>query len=279
MAKRKRRHKGRTRLRGGRPSRRKPALPDFELGDLQALAVGVVQGKNPTSLEHFFLALAVVFNDLKDIFYFFTQLGKGERKIGSGANPQRGQLNGMKCHLARLAVGLIHELFVLLEKHKEVLGRPEFKQLVGGQAEENQQRWEEITRLAFDKSQDTGLPVGQVSFTSALRRVRHTAAFHYYGAARFSEGFRKFFYEPPETEFNRAAYVSDGRNAAQTRFFYADAAVQSAVELQSMQPEPEWSVEVAELAGNINQVLKPLLIDFLGTRSLQQQDKHEQSSG
>jgi|SRR4051812_35472958 hypothetical protein len=61
-----------------------------------------------------------------------------------------------------------------------------------------------------------------------LDQVRNRTAFHY-DRTRLWEGYRSFF-SSERSAFNERAYVSWGRSAESTRFYFADAAAQHAYE-------------------------------------------------
>ena len=82
-------------------------------------------------------------------------------------------------------------------------------------------RWKAITDVAFDRSPESS------DFTKHLILIRNNVAFHYNQSGKeLKKSFRNFFYKKEKIGKNDLAYYSIGETIYDTRFFYADGAVQ-----------------------------------------------------
>lgn len=105
-----------------------------------------------------------------------------------------------------------------------------------------------------------------------LLRIRNSAAFHY-DSKSLRNGFKKQFLldatEKP-SEANRVPQCSVGPDMDGTRFYYADAAAQQVMFAAGILfGAPETDRAVVELAGDVNDVVAPLIAAFIQGRIAQ----------
>ena len=92
----------------------------WELGPLQSVKPDTLVSRTERDdLEEFFLALALVYNDLKNTALLIDVANK--RPTPEGITAEAGQRGGLTAHLHRLAMGILHELLCLLRKYKHLL--------------------------------------------------------------------------------------------------------------------------------------------------------------
>lgn len=195
-------------------------LPGFELAAMNAISPETVVPKEGDAREEsFFLALALVFNDMKGLALFSHFLNHSNHERAE-VSPRAGQWSGMAVQLDRLLAGMLWELLALIKAHEDVVGTRTFNDLVDGLSKESRASWKTIRALAVDGSK------GRDPFALALCRIRNAGTFHYYAPKAVAAGFRSAFFENPSDERLQSALVSVGKDLEATRFYYADAAVQ-----------------------------------------------------
>lgn len=205
-------------------------------------------------LQIFLLALAVVYNDLKGLQLMHDEL-QTCKPPPAEISPSSGQWIGLEMQVHRYIVGLMHELLKLLASFEAEVGGPDIARWIKSAHPSVRKRWRNIVSIASG-----GRGSGDKSFTRVLVMIRNNAVFHYYQPRLLARGYRKHFFEDPPAMYNEHAYVSLGRNMAQTRFFYADAAMQGAMStIMAEFGEGAFARRVIRLASDINHVLECLL--------------------
>ena len=105
----------------------------LSLGPLETFDPIAFQGDKtvPQCVCNFVLALALAFNDLKDIFYGHIVLQ--DYKQDETTRPRTrafGLYSGMNLHFLRLIMGTVHELLDLIEEEKAVIQHESFRETV-----------------------------------------------------------------------------------------------------------------------------------------------------
>jgi hypothetical protein len=190
-------------------------VDSWVLGPLIAIRPDAIltPGKND-ELEEFFLALALVFNDLKTAVLLQATLPRDP--TGEKIGPHVGQRGGIASHLDRLAAAIVHELLKLIAGSQKVLEDRRFIDLVGKVPSECAQMWRTLVDHAS----------GATPASSVLCMIRNNAAFHYNQPKALAQGFRAWFFDDDKIPQNETAYISIGQDMDATRFYFADAAVQ-----------------------------------------------------
>ena len=175
------------------------------------------------------LALALAFNDIKDVSWVHEQLKKCEPDDAGRPEKRRGQWVGMDLAFARFNAGFMSEVGNCIEKADELglLTTPAFKsaqERARREAPTSVAAWDEMVE-AFQTTPGHGRrhPVAKY-----LKRVRNWS-FHYGQDKNFktlAAGYRAFFDAPARPDgANLRAFVSLGDTQEATRFFLADAAI------------------------------------------------------
>ena len=191
-----------------------------DLADLETFDPAAFKADEIVSQEvcSFILALALIFNDLKNLIYadviLRTQRPAGIFKI----TRHWGDYNGISAHITRLMLGLFHEIISLIDKNEKVLSNPFFQSVISSLNTEERKIWNSLVTAVQEKKPTT--PEARLALI-----VRNTVAFHYDTKVIYN-GYNKFF--TSEARGSERAYISRGNGTADTRFFFADAAVTGA---------------------------------------------------
>ncbi len=200
-----------------------PLAPDFDLGPLLTLPNDFLKSSDPKkrAANALILSLACVFNDLKGILWFVEQHIK-YRQPDEAATAYNGQMQALNIQIQRLIVGTIHELTEILRKSKIEMTHPDIQTAVKKLSKSHAASW--AMMISITKNENRGTEVKGPSMANFLRIVRNTTAFHYdndYIMNGYEEWLKQASKNPNAA--NKFAYVSLGKNAEETRFFFADA--------------------------------------------------------
>ena len=234
-----------------------PKCPDFELAPLRAYPPEVLAADSDGA-EGLVLSLALAFNDMKGIQWWTYQLGKCEPK--PGVDPEAGQWLGMRLQTTRLTLLILHEALKAIKTAQGtgVLDAQLFQQALSGLDRRQLASWQELLELANDKPNDS--PIRQY-----IERVRHNFSAHYYQPDALVKGYRSFFIDREPGPFNECAYASFGDKIENTRFYFADAAVQSGQRL--LDPKDELLGQVRSYVLQMFQALRFLIETYLDLKT------------
>jgi len=196
-------------------------------------------------MEDFFLVLAVIYNDLKGLIHLEKDFMDNHVPPTSGTpSAYLGEYNGMTTQLYKTLAGLVNEFFVFLKEHEKLYKEPRFQLMFLKMAPSVGKEWEGILDAALERP-DSKKP-GTLGYR--LLRVRNDVAFHYYKSEKvLREAFQEFFNDEtrPNADF---AYYSFGENMQDTRFYYADAAVQRyLMKTASTEGAPNYAKDIVAL--------------------------------
>jgi len=162
----------------------------------------------------FVLALALAFNDLKDLILGETLLldqAPDERTVPSR---ELGAFAGAHFHFIRSILGVLRELLYVVKSSESVRDNAEFKKVVKNLPPNRRAVWQKLV----DASHASVSADPDVRF---LVIARNTVAYHYEPKA-IGRGFRRAFEAGTEVPF-----LSRGGSIAATRFYFADRAAHS----------------------------------------------------
>lgn len=187
-------------------------LADLESFDPEAF---ISDDKMTQASCDFVLALALVFNDLKDLLLGNSLLIKEAPTDQTTPTKELGAFAGAHFHFYRLFLAVLCELLYVVNKNADVLMGPSFLAVVKNLPERPRLAWQKIVTAAeVGSSSDPDIKF--------LLVARNTVAFHYDRKA-MGRGYRAAF---PDTSRDMP-YVSRGANITGTRFYFADRAAQS----------------------------------------------------
>jgi hypothetical protein len=215
----------------------------------------LVSKEGKDSLAEFMLALSLVFNDLKGIVSWrdYNRLQPPDDNVISA---ESGEWIGFEMQIHRLMIAQVHELLRLIEEFKDIVDGEEMQRIVKKAPASVRRRWDVIVRIATDRrsSRDD-------AFATILVRVRNNATYHYYQPKALLAGFREFFYKSPGNAGNEWAYASIGNNMGQTRFYFADAAMQATLYALTEKPMGK---KFAKLFGDVIEDINQALAYIIG---------------
>jgi hypothetical protein len=163
----------------------------------------------------FMLALALAYNDYRDVFIAHVLLDDETPSYLKTPTSALGEFAGIKAHLMRALMGILHELLVVIEKNREIVESQQFARLEKHLRPKARAAWTNV-RAA------TGQKPASNPQTRLLVFARNNVSFHY-GPKALGLGFRSTF----TTASAKSPYVSAGSQMATTRFYFADAAAES----------------------------------------------------
>jgi hypothetical protein len=179
-------------------------------------------GQDP--LASFILALALVFNDLKGLMLWRDAVLPTKPAGQFEVTPAWGQWVGLEQQSVRLVSAQLHELFELIKEFKSVLITDEFRNLLRKCPSSVRTQWQSIVSIALSEG------TARNDFAQLLAEIRNWGAYHYNQPKRLVAGFRRCFLKNPPKPATEYALASVGDTMGMTRFFFADAAMEVAIE-------------------------------------------------
>lgn len=211
----------------------------------------------PQKLCDFILALALLYDDIKDSQYALLLLQQAYPKSSREKTAINGNYFGTQIHLIRYQVGLVYALCELIQDHKELLNLPDFQSLVKQLPPKSREAWQVTVDVALEHFNNGPL-------AKALKKIRHKVAFHY-DSEQIMMGFKKHFFDG--LEIRERAYISRGADMQGTRFYFADAAAQGYLESQTADPDTKILPSLTlDTLRHINLALLALVSQFIQSR-------------
>jgi hypothetical protein len=240
------------------PARSQSDCPDFDLAPLIEFPPTVFSREGSAAADAFVLALALAFNDMKGVQWLIRQLEKCKPNESS-VTAKVGQWNGMRIQTTRLTLLILHELLkaIHIADRDGVLGDADFVEAVRRLQEINKKDWADLIALAREAPGDSAV-------RRYIERMRHNFAAHYYQPSSLIGGYRQFFFENERESFNEHALVSFGDSVENTRFYFADAAVQMGQKL--LDPSDAQITEVHSYTLSMFQGLRFLIENYLSIK-------------
>ncbi len=167
------------------------------------------------------MLLALAFNDFKALAWVTEQLMQGKPFDEDRPDPYRGNWIGTLDFFDRLSSGLLWEVYGILRSYSDVIASDLVRRAVGRLSRRLRDFWDAFVA-------DANHPR-----TEAIREyhgaLRNGLAFHYRRAGQpLLAAYGVHVAKDPSNPIRGRAWVSAGQNAEQSRFFFADAAAQSA---------------------------------------------------
>lgn len=200
--------------------------PDMELAPPRDFDPSILlyrPGESPlvSRAKEFTLLLALAFNDFKSLAWAVEQLMRGKPADEETPDPYRGNWIGTVDFFDRLSSGLIWEVYGILRSYADVIASDLVRRAVGRLQPTFRGYWR---RFVADANHPDSQAVRE--YHGALR---NGLAFHYRRAGQpLLAAYGVHFAKDPSSPIRGRAWVSAGRNAEESRFFFADAAAQSA---------------------------------------------------
>lgn len=212
----------------------------------------------PQDLCNFILALALIYNDCKDIIYARLLLGESRPPQPPRKNRLWGAWMGVDFHIFRAIVGVMHELFNLVRDNETVISHPFMRSVVQQLPRLAREGWDAVTAVALGATPAD--PLGK-----RLLLLRNKVASHYDPTAIVA-GYRHHFLSADRQDDR--AFISRGSSMKTTRFYFADAAATGY--LRSIVGKDESQellmMNVAELLSPVNHALMGIVETFVQRR-------------
>jgi len=87
----------------------------------------------------------------------------------------------------------------------------------------------------------------------AVMKIRNSIAYHYYQPKKLVQGYKKHS-SSPRSEHNALAYSSFGKNMEESRFYFADAAAEHAVNTYRRMSTERFSKQLQKYVAAANEV-------------------------
>ncbi len=217
------------------------------------------------------ITFGLIFNDLKGLAWWGTQLDKYPPKNLKNPSEYLGQWSGMKIQTARLSLGLLAELLNTIIKNEKVLNHPLFIRTIKTLKSSAQKSWKDL--LAAARNNNSRIIKNKKIF-SLIQEVRSNGVFHYENINEIHRGYKAHFQEQvPITshEFATDAFLSLGITMLQTRFYFSDAAIDGYSKIKAKNFQAEYgeqniSLLVADLLDDINNSLRFIIDVYIKFR-------------
>ena len=160
-------------------------------------------------------------------------------------------------HLSRLMISAVHELFILIQDHQDVLNHDFLLKVVKQLHPTSRKSWESLTAAASGATPKD-------DFGHMLLRIRNQMVFHYDPKGIFA-GLKRQFLIP--TRLQDRAFISRGLSMGASRFYFADAAVEGYFqEIVGKGEIGQLSMKVRDVVDSLNSTLLGLVDRFIQQR-------------
>lgn len=211
----------------------------------------------PQRLCNLVLALALIYNDCKNTTYAALLLKDCKPEGKPKLNALWGTWAGTDWHLFRLMISAVHELFILIQEHQDVLSHEFLLKVVRQLHPRSRKSWESLTAAASGATPKD-------DFGHMLLRIRNQMVFHYDPKGIYL-GFKRQFLAP--TRIQDRAFISRGLSMGASRFYFADAAVEGYFrEIVGKSEVGELSMKIREVVDSLNFALLGLVDRFIQQR-------------
>jgi hypothetical protein len=188
------------------------------LGTLEAIDPRVFAGDDKVSQSvcDFVLALAVVYNDVRDVMFARVLLANVAPPDAAPLSPTVGLSRGLLISLIRLHAGIYRELLELVAESEKEIGDPAFQRLLARLPKPSRKGWSSLVAAAAGKPASDPM-------AKALVFYRNKIAFHY-DKKEIQRGFALSFNIARD---HKELALSRGNSTRERRFYFADAAAES----------------------------------------------------
>jgi hypothetical protein len=211
----------------------------------------------PQKLCNLVLALALIYNDCKNTTYAAVLLKECKPAGEPETNAVWGTWAGTEWHLFRLMISAVHELFILIQDHQDVLNHEYLVKVVKQLPPASRKSWESLTAAASGATPKD-------DFGRRLLQIRNQTVFHYDPKGIF-RGFKNHFLAP--TRKQDRAFISRGISMGASRFYFADAAVEGYFrEIVGKDELRQLSTKIHDVVDSLNFALLGLVGQFIQQR-------------
>jgi hypothetical protein len=229
------------------------------LAPLETFDPAAFQGNDqvPQEVCSLVLTLALIYNDCKDVMYAITALSASHPEQPFPRTRVLGAVAGVRFHVLRAIVGVVHELFELIRANREQIEHRSFVSLLQQLRPGARDAWQALAAVALGGTPSDGLG-------KRLLLLRNKVSFHYDPKPIFI-GYSHHFLGLEKIEDR--AFVSRGASMQESRFYFADAAAEGYLHsLVGRDQTLEMLNEVASTVGQVNVALFTIVDAFIQRR-------------
>lgn len=207
------------------------------------------------------LSLAVVYNDLKDLLWVYYYSGRARPNKNELITRYLGEHCGFRNHASKLLLSTFNELVELIEMNQTVLTNELFKKCVNQLPKTARFCWDALVSVAIGKE------IEHKFMRSVFYAARNKVSFHYKDLKAINFGYRLRFTDQIRKLADKKPYVSLGSSAIESRFYFADALVQSYINnVIGEETLTDFGKQLSELTEQINFALRFLVEHFVYAR-------------
>lgn len=210
------------------------------------------------SVCDFVLALAVIYNDLKDILWLSVLHQNNPPAIPRSYSKDWGQYEGLRMHVIRRLHAVLFETLYLIQQRRRDLKHPLFQSAIQTLHKMEKDAWRKLEEAAISEQSSDD------EFVEFLRRIRNKLSSHYSDARTIGAGYRKAFFDARGQKLMEA-FISRGSSMRSSRFYFADAASYGVIEAAVQGKEAEYRRKIDEFTGRINRSLYHIVERFVQT--------------
>ena len=228
-----------------------------ELATLETFDPAAFEGSEraPQDLCNFVLALALIYNDCKDVIYARLLLGESRPPHPPRKDRPWGAWMGVDFHIFRALAGVMHELFNLVRNNGAAISHPFMQSVIQQLPRPAREGWDAVTAVALGATPAD--PLGK-----RLLLLRNKVASHYDPNAIFV-GYKHHFLSGDKQDDR--AFISRGNSMKSTRFYFADAAATGYLRsiVGKAESQELLMMDVAELLSPVNHALMSIVETFV----------------
>ena len=204
----------------------------------------------------FVLSLALIYNDIKNTGLLNEALNDS-RPSGSYLERQDwGEYTAMLNFIDRISMGILHELFNLIKSHQNVLEDKFFKEVIKSINKDVKIFWKALVDTSLENYSNNKL-------AKDLMIIRNKISYHYDPKA-ISNGYKHIF---ENKENMMKAYISRGKNMPESRFYFADAAVDGCMQnIYGSEDISHFLNSISENLEKLNHSLLHIINNFITKR-------------
>lgn len=208
------------------------------------------------------LCLAVIFNDLKGLIYFWHHIGLQKRSLLGQKTPQNGspskvdgQITGMEGQVLKMLVSFIHETWKAIRENSQAINSDDFQEAIASLHKKSRKKWDELYRISTHHEHKL--------LRNAFEEIRDSISSHYFQPKALSQGYAEHF--SGTTPERSHIYLSYGPDMVKTRYYFADAAVMAQMRKAFTKRglPTNLSDQIVKHADTINTALAPLVGKFI----------------
>ena len=242
------------------------SMVKFEEGKIRKLdPKGIIDEQTPLKnleLESFFLALGMIFNDIRGIVVLQEAFKEKYDRPDGTVSIHTGNYVGIDLQVVKYLASILHEALKLIESKKAIVTDDRFQRYYLQLSQQDKKIWSLILKVCGIEQPDHFDLSDIQNFRKLLLLIRNNISFHYDDAGKpLAKGFRKHFYGTAPGPANKSAMYSQSKTHFHAnRYFYIDAALSGFLHGEyEKQPTSDVQREIIEMVIEISKVIEGLI--------------------